>query len=69
MTVSSVVARVVRAMLRRLRAIRLALASAYPAPTQNVSRKRANAAVTTHRLLQAEVYAATGRLLPIRRFS
>lgn len=67
----AIIARVVRAMLRRMRSFRLALAMTHPAPTQAVAKKRKGAAVTMHRMLIAEVADATGRVFPAveRRFS
>lgn len=66
-----IISRVVRAMLRRMRSIRLTLAMTHPAPTQAVAKKRMGASVTMHRMLISEVADATGRAFPAveRRFS
>lgn len=60
----SIIARVVRAMLRRLRSIREDIAMGSPAPTQAVGKKRKAAEITINRLLMAEVFAATGKTFP-----
>lgn len=64
-----IIARVVRVFLRRMREIRLEMATLHPASTQAVARKRKGAEITTHRLLQAEVYGATGQHYQIKRYT
>lgn len=69
MTWPPIIGRVVRALLRRMRSIRMEMATSHPAPTQAVSKKRKGAAVTIHRMLQAEVYDATGQHIQIKRYT
>jgi hypothetical protein len=64
MTWPPIITRIVRSLLRRMRSIREAMATSHPAPTQAVAKKRKGAEVTSHRLLMAEVFAATGKTFP-----
>ena len=64
-----IIRRIVRALLRRMRAIREAMSMSRPAPTQTVAHQRRANGVSIHKMLQAEVFDATGQCYPVKRYS